>query len=220
MSPISPTPHGIYQWIRKNRPEVIVSDNSKFRDAAKEALLESLGKNFRDLNSLEQDKLAKFVRYFGSYVPSILKQKKWHPEVFKKPYFSKIISLESSVENHDDSGIPMETDEVDQSLPPADVQGPDSSEIKDFLSKSARQQRRDVLKITEGFDHDAILAAAAEVLKIRGFNDAAFVLKKMESDAENLGNKLRQVLDKPDHGDDAIPPERYIVIPAIKECNL
>lgn len=220
----SATPLEIYKWIRKNRPNLNVSNSSDFRDAAKEALLEALDKKFDDLSGQEHKNLDKFLTYFGSFVPKVLREKNYHPSVFKKSFFSKIISLESleSSEGQDDSGIRMEIDDDPPSISSPEAENPgtskdsyesDSSGIKDFKSKSRRQQRRDVVNITTNNDHDAILAAAAEVLRLRGSNDAVFVLKKIENDPENVGKKLRQALDKPDDdGDDAIPPQRYFAV--------
>ena len=64
---------------------------------------------------------------------------------------------------------------------------------KAFIEKSKSQKNREALKIRQTFEHDAIMHAAIQLFTEQGFNDASFVLKKINNDP-GCAKKLRKFM--------------------------
>ena len=173
-----------WKYIRASHPKIFLA-NSRIYGVAAICLRQLVV----DSDAISQDVIDATSRAFIDYARDLYRKKagKHYDRLIALPWFDE------SVEFQKPSPSP-----TPPTPPPTPVpQKPPSKKAKlSFQEMGQRQKDRVTAKIRAENEDDAIVAAAVQVFRSKGQNDAAFVVKNLfhDENADQLAKKLRKIM--------------------------
>ena len=183
-----PTNMDLLEHIKKSHPGIGIK-HSDYKCNAKTCLHEILE---RSGISCTEDELSYTARRFVEYVRELWRTTKYgsnFKSLKKSSYFKLTIVLRK--ESVPDVPTPPQ-------MPPKPPPAP-RSKRKTYDELCPRQQDRVIANLREHNHSNAIIDAAVKHFRSIKANDAAYVMKRLKDDPEELGTKLRKFITQPPH---------------------